>query len=451
MTNKNAIRNYLGSVFLIILFCALIRIIGGQIRLIIIYFLVPIGLFLAYETPYSLTLISAAGLTLLFLFGRSAWRPDGWMFGIIFAALAVTPFFFKKMFVKDEKEFDGRKNFLSNTAENLKTELTSVEEDSKHLQNEVEKITRLYLLGREFVEQMDMKEIIEHLKISIFDKPEIKSVAIFALDKRNITPIYLSLPDDISSWTAFVNDCQQLINSQRGPSVIPSGPFGNKSVILWPVKIEEDITVAVFLVTSSDFTDQCIEEGKIFIPQIALGFKRIRLFEEVREKSRRDGLTGLYLRRYFIERLEGEIHRAKRYSASFSLLMADIDRFKNINDVYGHLVGDSALKALSQLLTDSLRPGDLIGRYGGEEFIILLPLTTLDEATKIATRLVKIIAKKDFLGNYRHFNMTLSVGISHYPSDGGNTQKLIEASDKALYWVKTHGRNGVKDFKGIQK
>jgi diguanylate cyclase (GGDEF)-like protein len=298
---------------------------------------------------------------------------------------------------------------------------------------------------------MVMKVIIEHLRISIFDKPDIKSVAIFALDRQNVTPIYLSIPEEISIWNTFVNESQNLINLAKTPRMIESVLFNDKAVVLWPVKIEEEITVALFLVTSPDFIVTCIEEGKIFIPQIALGFKRIRLFEEVREKSRRDGLTSLYLRRYFIERLEGEIQRAKRYSASFSILMIDIDHFKNINDVYGHLVGDSTLKALSHILSDSLRPGDLIGRYGGEEFIVLLPLTTIEEAGKIAVRLGKIISKKDFLGNYRLFNMTVSIGISHYPNDGNSSQKLIEASDKALYWVKTHGRNGVKDFKAIQK
>ena len=451
MIEKKEIKNYLSVLLFAVLFLVLYRIVDVRLHAILIYFMLPAGLFFAYYAPFSIIFLNVLGIALLFSARQTGLQIDSWMLGLMFVATSLLPFYSKKLFIKDEKSFDEYKNILLENRESLKKELAVLENDSKKLQNEVEKITRLYLLGREFVEQMDMKEIMEHLRISIFDKPEIKSVAIFALDKQNVTPIYLSNPDEISTWSAFVAKSHDLINSEKTPKMIESSLFSNKVVVLWPVKIEEDITVALFLVTSPDFVVTCVEEGKIFIPQIALGFKRIRLFEEVREKSRRDGLTSLYLRRYFIERLEGEIQRAKRYSASFSILMIDIDHFKNINDVYGHLVGDSTLKTLAQILAESLRPGDLIGRYGGEEFIVLLPLTTLEEASKISIRLGKIISKKDFLGNYRHFNMTVSIGISHYPGDGTASQKLIEASDKALYWVKTHGRNGVKDFKAIQK
>ena len=451
MIKTKEIKSYLGVLVFIVLFLILYKIVNIHLRPILIYFLIPTGLFLVYYAPFSIIFLNVTGIVLLLLSVKTGWPVDSWMLALMFAATSVIPFYSKKIFLKEEQNFDNYKSGLLEEREGLRAELAELENNSKKLQNEVEKITRLYLLGREFVEQMDMKEIIEHMKISIFDKSEIKSVAIFALDKQNVTPIHLSDSDELSTWNSFVSESQNLINSAKTPRLIETALFNGKAVVLWPVKFEENITVALFLVTSPDFVVTCIEEGKIFIPQIALGFKRIRLFEEVREKSRRDGLTSLYLRRYFIERLEGEIQRAKRYSASFSILMIDIDHFKNINDVYGHLVGDSTLKALSQILSDSLRPGDLIGRYGGEEFIVLLPLTTLDEASKIAVRLGKIISKKDFLGNYRHFNMAVSIGISHYPSDGNTSQKLIEASDKALYWVKTHGRNGVKDFKALQK
>lgn len=449
MKKLNKLISYCLLLIFLLVFLFIYRFIQVKLHLILIYFLIPMGLLAAYSIPYGLILTNLTGLILLYAPNSQSNLIETSTLTLIFVCLSVLPFYSKKLLIKDKMSFESRKNNLISEYENAKLQLESIEKDSKILQDEVERITRLYLLGRELVEQMEMKEIIDHLKISIFDRAEIKYVAIFSIDKQDIMPIYVSNSQELPRWTNFVSENKKDLLSANNPKKLDSDLLPGNDIVLWPVKIEESFTVAAFFAISKEFLDTCIEEGKIFIPQISLSFKRIKLFEEIMEKSRRDGLTGLHLRRYFIERLEGEIQRAKRYSSAFSLLMIDIDYFKNINDAYGHLVGDSTLKTLSQILTDSLRPGDLIGRYGGEEFVVLLPLTTIEEAVKIAERLLKIISNKDFTGNYKQFNLTVSIGISHYPNDGTTSKQLIEASDKALYWVKTHGRNGVKEFKFI--
>ena len=129
--------------------------------------------------------------------------------------------------------------------------------------------------------------------------------------------------------------------------------------------------------------------------------------------------------------------------------MVDIDLFKKINDTHGHVVGDNTLQAIATILKTSLRPTDLVGRYGGEEFVILLSLISLEESIKIANKIREKIAKNIFHGNKKDFKLTVSIGISHYPDDGYKTEDLLEYADKALYWVKTHGRNGTKVYKGM--
>ena len=252
MIDKKEIKNYLGVLVFIVLFFILYRIVDVHLRPILIYFLVPAGLFLAYNAPFSLIFVNAFGLLLLLDTRRNGWWIDTWMLAVMFVALSFIPFYAKKIFVREEKSFDEYKGKLAEDLEGLKAELGELENNSKKLRNEVEKITRLYLLGRELVEQMDMKEIIEHLKISIFDKPEIKSVAIFALDRQNITPIYLSSPDEVSAWNAFVGESQNLINLARSPKMIESALYSDKSVVLWPVKIEEDITSGLTVTFSEE-------------------------------------------------------------------------------------------------------------------------------------------------------------------------------------------------------
>jgi diguanylate cyclase (GGDEF)-like protein len=194
-----------------------------------------------------------------------------------------------------------------------------------------------------------------------------------------------------------------------------------------------------------------MEEGDIFIPQIALGLRRTRLFTEVQERSRVDGLTGLYLRRYFLERFQTEIQRAKRYSGIFSLLMLDIDFFKKINDTYGHIVGDKVLCGISRIFVDNVRPGDLVGRYGGEEFIILIPMSRHEEVTGIAKEINRLVSQKEFSAENEKFGVTISIGISHYPHDGTSLDDILAGADHALYWVKSHGRNGVQEYWKIKQ
>ena len=182
---------------------------------------------------------------------------------------------------------------------------------------------------------------------------------------------------------------------------------------------------------------------KQFSAQIALAIDNARLFEKVQELSNYDELTKLALRRFFNENLAQEIYRSKRFNLTLSLIIMDIDYFKTINDTYGHLLGDEALKVVSGVISGSLRQTDLPCRYGGDEIVIMLPRTTGEEAKNIAKRLSEKVASIELNPKYTggaDIKLSISQGISVFPYDTDDQNDLIKRADEALYYVKQHGR-----------
>ena len=198
-----------------------------------------------------------------------------------------------------------------------------------------------------------------------------------------------------------------------------------------------------------------------------LGLRERKLEEEVaRQKASlhqinqklatfavKDELTGAYNHRYFQEKLYEEFLRAKRYSHLLSCLMLDIDYFKSINDVRGHLVGDEVLKELAGILTENLRPMDVLARFGGEEFVMLFPHIGYEGATQVAERMKTIIANHVFLPGRYDLRLTVSIGISAYPEDPLlKYDDLTHFADKALFRAKGNkGRNSVCAYATIMK
>lgn len=164
--------------------------------------------------------------------------------------------------------------------------------------------------------------------------------------------------------------------------------------------------------------------------------------EQAAEQARRDGLTLLYNHRAFQELLGLELSRAQRHGTPVSLLMIDIDHFKQVNDTLGHQAGDAVLRQLAGLLLDSARTIDQICRYGGEEFMLILPMTGTSEALHVAGRLRALVGQHEFAcgpGTYRR--LTVSIGVASYPLHAQTQTALIAAADTAMYAAKQAGRN----------
>ena len=162
-----------------------------------------------------------------------------------------------------------------------------------------------------------------------------------------------------------------------------------------------------------------------------------------------DDLTGLYNSRYFFEQVEYEVERAKRYYTPLSLVFFDLDRFKTVNDTYGHLTGSRLLKEVGELLQKQIRKTDRAARYGGDEFVIILPHTDKSGARSLAFKIMAALHQQSFLSNCGNpLVVTASFGVSAYPDDAQSSAELINAADKAMYIVKESGRNGVSVAEG---
>ncbi len=164
---------------------------------------------------------------------------------------------------------------------------------------------------------------------------------------------------------------------------------------------------------------------------------------ELEKIAIQDPLTSIYNRRHFYTLAEIEIERAVRGKNPCSIILADIDQFKNVNDQYGHQAGDEALICFAKACRKSLRKIDIFARYGGEEFIALLPETDLDEAVKTAERIRRIVADSSLNSELFDFNITASFGVAKFHGEGDTLDRLIQRADQALYAAKESGRNRV--------
>ena len=214
---------------------------------------------------------------------------------------------------------------------------------------------------------------------------------------------------------------------------------------------------------------------EVLAAYMTLQVKKIQLYETVRELSIHDGLTGVFVRRHFMERFEEELTRSLKHTRPLAVLMLDIDHFKRYNDSHGHLAGDATLKQVAQLLRENLRKVDRVGRYGGEEFVAVIPEAGRTEALEVAERIRSSIARTNFKVFNDQTKVTVSIGISLFPADAagmltGESQtavtestdlpgagdnkvpeialELIRKADDALYQAKEEGRNQVAVHQG---
>ncbi|MBF0478377.1 MAG: sensor domain-containing diguanylate cyclase [Candidatus Omnitrophica bacterium] len=177
----------------------------------------------------------------------------------------------------------------------------------------------------------------------------------------------------------------------------------------------------------------------------AIGIENAQLYERVEQLAIRDGLTGLYLRKYLYDRIPEEFSRHLRTKASVSLLMADLDNFKQYNDKFGHMAGDIVLRTFAMFMTELFKdlPGSVVCRYGGEEFCVLVPYCDKAQAGDLAEKLRKKIEGQPILLRREKTQITISIGIATFPDDAVLKEELILKADQALYSAKAKGRNRV--------
>jgi len=289
---------------------------------------------------------------------------------------------------------------------------------------------------------------------------------------NNIDLLKLFTPSDREKVLKILEECLKGKNECKGRTSIVSKD-GREIPVLCSIrllKIDEKETN--YLLVFTDLTEiakrekeleDALEEIKTLNEElnkrsqqleIALASLDMKLFETERAKEEAerlaitDPLTSLFNRRFLEEKLSNELIRAKAYNNYLSIVMADIDHFKRINDTYGHKVGDEVLKALALILKANTRGNDTVARYGGEEFVIILSNVSKYDAYRIAERIRLEVEDTSFEEIGVPEKITVSFGISCFPEDGEDAIDLLKKADQALYQAKSQGRNRVVVFTG---
>ena len=216
------------------------------------------------------------------------------------------------------------------------------------------------------------------------------------------------------------------------------------SFLAVPLKAQKRVSGALLLTRQGEsFTARELRLLRIYCNQAAVVLENAIVHERVENLAATDGLTGLFNRRYFDSAFARELARCDRSSSSLGLLLADIDHFKSFNDTYGHAMGDLVLKKVAGILSGALRKADVLARFGGEEFVILLPSVTARGALESAERLRQSVAGAGVHPGGPRKQVTVSIGAALFPTDASDSESLLKAADEALYDAKHLGRNRV--------
>ncbi|MCK4464044.1 MAG: diguanylate cyclase [Candidatus Omnitrophica bacterium] len=228
-----------------------------------------------------------------------------------------------------------------------------------------------------------------------------------------------------------------------------SSKYKSKSFLSLPLKIKGKVTGVINIADkiptpTGVFTEDDLKVLSVIIHQAAVAIENAKLYKDVTNLAITDSVTGLFNHRYFQERLTQEVNRIQRYGGTLSLAILDVDLFKKYNDTYGHLYGDRALRDIADILRNSIRKVDVAARYGGDEFVVILPETDMQGAEIVAKKIRQRVeefpfAKKEDKPPVR---LTISIGIAAYRKDLEKKQ-FIDIADKALYQAKKQGKSRI--------
>ena len=235
---------------------------------------------------------------------------------------------------------------------------------------------------------------------------------------------------------------QDALQEQLAPEPAASPAGTPLPVMLWQRLQVGNVTLAAGAGRHEPLTPEESELFRIFILQGEAGIKNLALFDQVKSMATRDALTGLYNYGYFKEALHYEVEKSRRYKMPLSLLFLDIDDFKRVNDTLGHLKGDKTMRQVATLLKQGIRQADLLCRYGGDEFVMLLSQTPPDQAMVLAERLRHRIAHSSMNRLEQRCKVTVSIGVAGLRPEM-NTEDLIKEADEAHYRAKQAGKNRV--------
>ncbi|MCX7921268.1 MAG: diguanylate cyclase [Clostridia bacterium] len=350
--------------------------------------------------------------------------------------------------------------------ERLKDANIKLEDTNKKLTSNIAEFYTLQQISQAIGSIFDIKELLKYVNDIIIGVMGVNNSTIILYDeKKKILKVdttniknedeLLAINDNINSKVLvdvldkgkpiienFVDHEEYAFTKGRDVNSLICIPLNTKSRKQGLVLIEHKYYNA--------FDEENVRLLDIIAQQVGIAMENAELYQQMQELATTDGLTGVYNRVYFHDRLQKEYKSAKEGNYELSLAIFDIDHFKKFNDTYGHLFGDKVLKSIAELVKSSLRNSDIFARFGGEEFIILFPRTSLQDAYEKVEALRQKIAQSEVKDNLVTANVTVSFGIACFPLSSSLETELIRDADDALYDAKKNGRNCVRVAKTQQ-
>ena len=326
-------------------------------------------------------------------------------------------------------------------------------------QRHLKEMTTLQKVGMELTSSLDLSKLLQCIAESTLELINGDYVHIFSLDPKTaeFTQRAAAWPPKTGkhpvTWprktglTATVLKVKKpVIIEKAAGNLLYSTPEAQKwrvqSVAGFPLKGKWGLTgvLNVVFLQPHVFSKEEINLLSLLADQAAIAIENSRLYEETKQLATTDNLTGVWNRRYLDEYFQTELVRAQRFNRQVSILMIDIDDFKSFNDTYGHSSGDEIIRIVARAILNSCREIDMVGRYGGDEFAVILPEAGNSDAVSISERILATLEKNPFsTPNGTQLSITVSIGIASYPSDGKKAEQLFSLADAAMYRAKLAG------------
>jgi len=340
------------------------------------------------------------------------------------------------------------------------------QEEISELKRQVERLSLFHEVGKALFSTLDLQKILQTIMEKISDMLQPDTWSLLMLDDKTqelyfeiaigagadkLKDVRLKLGEGIAGWVAqhgepvLVEDVQKDARFTRKIDEVTQ--MNTRSVVCVPIKGREQVLGVIELVNclgKQSFVKEDIPILKSLADYAAIALENARYVQRIHELTITDDCTALYNARHLNFVLEAEIYRSKRYGYEFSVIFIDLDHFKQVNDVHGHLVGSKLLWLIGDIIKSNLRMIDYAFRYGGDEFVVLLPQTSKENSLMVVRRIKDLLTSKVFFTEEKlNVKVTASFGVASFPVDGRTRKELLRMADEAMYLVKNTTRNNI--------
>ena len=340
------------------------------------------------------------------------------------------------------------------------------QEEVAELKHQVERLSLFHEVGKALFSTLDLQKILQTVMEKISDLLQPDTWSLLMVDEKarelyfeiamgqgaeKLKDVRLKLGEGIAGWVAEHGEPVLVEDAQTDPRFRSrSDEFpqpGTHSVVCVPIKGREPVQGVIELANcfgKQSFSQEHIPTLKSLADYAAIALENARYVQRMHELTIMDDCTALFNARHLNFVLDAEIYRSTRYGYQFSVIFFDLDHFKDVNDLHGHLVGSRLLWRIGDLLKSNLRLIDYAFRYGGDEFVVILPQTSKENALTVVRRLKDLLNSKVFFHSENlSIKVTASFGIATFPTDGRTHREILRLADEAMYLVKRTTRNNI--------